>query len=271
MNNIFNFFRCISCKEVYQSNHETETNLNLENVSKSKAMNYSKNIFESTTQTNHLPLMNSNLDHEDLEIIEYPDKENLSDNETIFNKQEDIKEESKVEVKVEETKEETENVVIVSSDNVSEEVKKENDVETSTQESPKEEPVVIEVKEEVSSNNKGSKEFLISNDIDVDAGLELLGDMEMYDETLQGFLNETIERIPKMEEYKNSNDMKNYAILAHAMKSDSKYLGFKKLAELSLNHELKGKEDDSNYVKENYDELMAEANRIINIVKEYIG
>ena len=49
--------------------------------------------------------------------------------------------------------------------------------------------------------------------------------------------------------------MKNYAILAHAMKSDSKYLGFKKLAELALNHELKGKEDDSNYVNENYDEL----------------
>jgi hypothetical protein len=94
MNNIFNFFRCISCKEVYQSNHETETNLNLENVSKSKAMNYSKNIFESTTQTNHLPILNSNLDHEDLEIIEYPDKENLSDNETIFNKQEDIKEQT---------------------------------------------------------------------------------------------------------------------------------------------------------------------------------
>ena len=95
--------------------------------------------------------------------------------------------------------------------------------------------------------------------------------MEMYDETLQGFLNETTERIPKMEEYKNSNDMKNYAILAHAMKSDSKYLGFKKLAELSLNHELKGKEDDSTYVNENYEELINDANRIISIVKKYMG
>ena len=84
MNNIFNFFRCISCKEVYQSNHETETNLNLENVSKSKAMNYSKNIFESTTQTNHLPIINSNLDHEDLEIIEYPIKEFLLYNNTYY-------------------------------------------------------------------------------------------------------------------------------------------------------------------------------------------
>ena len=97
MNNIFNFFRCISCKEAYQSNHETETNLNLESVNKSKAMNYSKNIIESTSQTNHLPLMNSYFEQDDLEIIEYPDKESLSENEAIFHKQEDVKEQTFIE------------------------------------------------------------------------------------------------------------------------------------------------------------------------------
>lgn len=132
-----------------------------------------------------------------------------------------------------------------------------------------EEPVIIE--ENISFNNKGNKEFLISNDIDVSAGLELLGDIEMYNETLGGFLKESEQRLPKLEEYKNSDNMKDYAILAHAMKSDSKYLGFKKLAELSLDHELKGKENNSVYVKEHYDELINEANRIIKIVKEYLG
>ena len=94
MNSIFNFFRCMSCKEVYQSNQETETNLNLESVSKTKGMNYSKNLIESTSQTNHLPVMNSYLEKEELEIIEYPDKSNASESETIFNKQEDIKEQT---------------------------------------------------------------------------------------------------------------------------------------------------------------------------------
>lgn len=137
----------------------------------------------------------------------------------------------------------------------------------------KNEPVVIKepVSLETNISNKGNKDYLINNDIDVNAGLELLGDMEMYNETLSGFLKESEGRLPKLEEYKNSDNMKDYAILAHAMKSDSKYLGFKKLAELSLDHELKGKENNSSYVKEHYDELITEANRIINIVKEYLG
>ena len=65
--------------------------------------------------------------------------------------------------------------------------------------------------------------------------------------------------------------MGNYAILVHAMKSDSKYLGFTKLAELSLNHEMESKANNLEYIIQNYDELIAEANRIIKVVKEYLG
>lgn len=106
--------------------------------------------------------------------------------------------------------------------------------------------------------------------INVEQGLEILGDMEMYDETLNDFLDESENRLPKIEEFKNSGDMANYAILVHAMKSDSKYLGFTKLAEVSFNHEMKSKENDINYINENYDELVAEANRIISLVKKYL-
>ncbi len=113
-------------------------------------------------------------------------------------------------------------------------------------------------------------EFLKQNGIDVEQGLELLGDMEMYDETLGDFLTESKTRLPKIEEYKNSADMANYAIQVHAMKSDSKYLGFTKLAEMSLNHEMKSKDNDINYVNENYQDLMTEANRVIKIVQEYL-
>ena len=55
------------------------------------------------------------------------------------------------------------------------------------------------------------------------------------------------------------------------MKSDSKYLGFTKLAELSLNHEMESKANNLEYIIQNYDELIAEANRIIKVVKEYLG
>ena len=113
--------------------------------------------------------------------------------------------------------------------------------------------------------------ILKNNGIDVDNGIELLGDIDMYNETLNDFLEEQKTRLPDIEKYKNNNDMENYAILVHAMKSDSKYLGFTKLAELSLEHQLRSQENDNNYVQAHYNELINEANRITSIVKEYLG
>ena len=113
--------------------------------------------------------------------------------------------------------------------------------------------------------------MLKQSGINVEQGLEILGDMEMYDDTLKDFLEESNTRLPKIDEYKLNGDMPNYAILVHAMKSDSKYLGFTKLAELSYKHELESKENNIEFVNNNYDELIAEANRIINVINKYLG
>ncbi len=114
-----------------------------------------------------------------------------------------------------------------------------------------------------------NKELLKKNGINVDAGIELLGDMEMYNETIIDFLEEQKTRIPKLKEYKEKKDAENYAILAHSMKSDSKYLGFTKLIDLSYQHELKGKENDMDYIDSHFEELMEEVNRIENVLQEY--
>jgi len=107
--------------------------------------------------------------------------------------------------------------------------------------------------------------------IDVEHGLELLGDEETYIMTLEDFLNESKTRLPKIEEYRIQKDMANYAILVHAMKSDSKYLGFMKLADLSYQHELASKENNNAFVEEHYDELMNEVGTILTIVKNFLG
>ena len=114
-------------------------------------------------------------------------------------------------------------------------------------------------------------DLLINNGVNIDASLELLGGMDMYNDTAKDFLKESETRLKNIEDYKSKGDMPNYAILVHAMKSDSKYLGFTKLAELSYNHEMASKGNDINYVNSNYDELMNEANRIISLLKQYIG
>ena len=113
--------------------------------------------------------------------------------------------------------------------------------------------------------------FLVENGIDVKGSLELFGDMDMYNETASDFLNSVPKKLADIKKYKEASDMTNYAILVHSLKSDSKYLGFTKLAELAYNHEMKSKANDITYVYTNYDELMREANRIVNVVKEYMG
>lgn len=113
--------------------------------------------------------------------------------------------------------------------------------------------------------------ILINNGVNVEGSLELFGDMEMYDETVSDFLNSVSKKLEDIRKYKEASDMPNYAILVHSLKSDARYLGFTKLAELAFNHEMKSKEKDITYVYNNYNELMTEANRIVNVVREYMG
>lgn len=113
--------------------------------------------------------------------------------------------------------------------------------------------------------------ILKNNGVDVDKSLELFGDMEMYDDTLNEFLNGVTEKLENIKKYKEASDMANYAILVHSLKSDARYLGFTKLAELAYNHEMKSKENDVNYVYDNYDSLMEEANRIVKLASTYAG
>ena len=112
--------------------------------------------------------------------------------------------------------------------------------------------------------------FLKENGIDVDSGVEILGDVDMYNDTLKDFIEVSEDRLPELEKYKNSSDMENYAICVHAMKGDSKYLGFTKLAELSLEHQLRSQKGDIEFVNNNYNELINEANRIVSVVKKYL-
>lgn len=115
------------------------------------------------------------------------------------------------------------------------------------------------------------KNVLTDNGVDVDKSLELFGDMETYNETLEEFLNGVNEKLGNLKKYKEASDMANYAIYAHSLKSDARYLGFTKLAELALDHEMKGKANDADYVFNNYDYLIAEANRMIDVATKYLG
>ena len=143
-----------------------------------------------------------------------------------------------------------------------------------------EEPPVAEVApveettpvvEEAPSTEGGAydRAYLESNGVDVNHALELLGDMEMYNMTIADFMSEVEAKWGRINDYKAKNDMPNYAIEVHSLKSDCKYLGFMTLADIAYQHELKSKENDSAFVNEHFAELEEEYNKVFEIAKAY--
>lgn len=111
---------------------------------------------------------------------------------------------------------------------------------------------------------------LLDNDIDFYTSLELLGDAEMYDETLEDFYEEIDNSIEKLKKFYDQKNLSDYSIVAHDLKSNSKYLGFKNLAEMAYNHELMSKSGDKDYIEVNIENLIAEINRIKKVINEYL-
>ena len=120
------------------------------------------------------------------------------------------------------------------------------------------------------SNTKCDRKYLEDNGVDVEHGLELLGDMDMYNMTINDFMSEVEDKWARIVDYKEKNDMPNYAIEVHSLKSDCKYLGFMDLADIAYQHELKSKENDSEFVNNNFNELETKYKKVLEIAKNYV-
>ena len=112
--------------------------------------------------------------------------------------------------------------------------------------------------------------ILTSAGADINKSLELLGDMSMYDEVLTDFLNMIDEKIDKLNKYKSINDMANYAIEVHALKSDVRYLGFMTLGDMAYELEMLSKANDIAGVSSKHDNLMIETSKMISACKKYM-
>ena len=115
-----------------------------------------------------------------------------------------------------------------------------------------------------------NEEYLLKNGIDYNKGVELLGDLDTYKDTLSDWYKECHQKFEDMKLLKLKHDMPNYAIAVHALKSDSKYFGFDKLASMSYEHEMKSKANDQEYVDSNFSDLEREFIRTTIIVEKYL-
>ena len=113
--------------------------------------------------------------------------------------------------------------------------------------------------------------LLTSNGVDVQKALEILVDMETYDDILEGFLDEAKEKVDLAKGYLEANDMPNYAIQVHSLKSGARYLGFNELADLAYKHELESKDNNHSFVKNDFAHLESDTDKALSVVKQYFG
>ena len=88
--------------------------------------------------------------------------------------------------------------------------------------------------------------------------------------TISDFMKEVEDKWNRIVEYRNSNNMPDYAIEVHSLKSDCKYLGFMTLADIAYQHELKSKENDLFFVQDHFAELEEEYKKVLEIARKYV-
>lgn len=102
--------------------------------------------------------------------------------------------------------------------------------------------------------------------INVKLGFSYCGDREGFRDIVQMYHAQGAVRNRQLEQLYEEENWKNYAIAAHALKSNSKGIGAEALAELALNLEMAGKENRADYILEHHEELIEKHNELLHVI-----
>ncbi len=114
-------------------------------------------------------------------------------------------------------------------------------------------------------------ELLKKQGVDIEGAINIWGDIDTYNENLVEFKDSLATRLTDLEKFLDAQDYSNYAIVAHSLKSESKYFGFMREADIFYQHELKGKENDGAYIKSHFDEIKKTIEDLLYLIKEYLS
>lgn len=125
------------------------------------------------------------------------------------------------------------------------------------------------------SEDAGSKPEPVSEQapkkIDYRLGLSYCaGEPDIYKEAAQAYLEEGDSNMEKLDSCYEKKDWKNYAIVAHAIKSTSLTLGAKELSELAKEHEFAGKENREADIDASYFTLLEQYQAVLIELKEML-
>lgn len=100
--------------------------------------------------------------------------------------------------------------------------------------------------------------------LDMAAGIRNCGSEEGYMEALSVYYSTISDKADEIEGYYNSGDIESYTIKVHALKSSSRIIGAKELADLAEELEFSGKANDLSAIE-------AKTGRLLELYRSYIG
>ncbi|NLL79783.1 MAG: response regulator [Clostridiales bacterium] len=120
---------------------------------------------------------------------------------------------------------------------------------------------------EKETDQKGK--VLALDGIKVETGLVYSGgQMQDYIDILRIYYTSGVKKREEMEQAFLQKDWKNYAIMAHSLKSNSLNIGAEELSELAKGLEFAGKAEDEDYICLHHEETMTEYNRVLLVLGE---
>ena len=141
------------------------------------------------------------------------------------------------------------------------------ELESTEIEAPEKE--MAEMLSEPATQEADTKELLPPDEMvfNIAQGMEYAVDSEeFYIETLEIYLEETSESAMLLREYLETENMKDYEVIVHALKSNSRLVGAVSTSELALELEQQSKNGNLEFVQAHHEELMQR----LEIAKKYI-
>lgn len=97
------------------------------------------------------------------------------------------------------------------------------------------------------------------------------GDKDTVYFLLKSFRDNEVKNLGDIVTAYTEKDFKNYTIFVHALKSTSKMIGANELSEMARKMEQAGKEDNTQYILDNYDAMIKEYSKIVDEIKDFLG
>lgn len=145
------------------------------------------------------------------------------------------------------------------------------ELESTEIEAPEKE--MAEMLSEPATQEADTKELLPPDEMvfNIAQGMEYAVDSEeFYIETLEIYLEETSESAMLLREYLETENMKDYEVIVHALKSNSRLVGAVSTSELALELEQQSKNGNLEFVQAHHEELMQRLELAKRYIRQYL-